>query len=88
MIKKILGTCITWKRLERISCLSPTRVVLPNFRVNEEIPFKYTGIGYSGPVYIKVASHTEKNYIALMTCAVTRTIHLELVRDLSVTSLF
>ena len=35
----------------------------------------------------KTASHTEKNYIALMTCATTRIIHLELMRDLSATSL-
>ena len=87
VVKKILGTCITWKRHERISCLSPATVLLPNFRVNEERPFKYTGIGYCGPVYIKVASYTEKNYIALITCAVARIIHLELVRNLSVASL-
>ena len=32
---------------------------------------------------MRTASHTEKNCIVLMTCAATRMIHLELVRDLS-----
>ena len=60
---------------------------LPDFRVNEERPFKYTGINYCEPVYIKTTSHTKKNYIALITCAATRMIHLQLVRDLLATSL-
>ena len=74
-VKKIIGTCITCKKLEGISYRSPQTASLPDFRVNEERLFKYTGIDYCGTVYIKKASHTEKNYIALMTYAVTRTIH-------------
>ena len=79
-VKKIIGVCITCKRLERISYRSPPTAPLPDFRVNEERPFKYTGINYCRPVYIRTASHTKKNYIALMTCTITRMIHLELVR--------
>ena len=60
-MKKIIGTCITCKRLEGISYLSPPTAPLQDFRVNEERPFEHTGIGYCGPVYIKAASHTEKN---------------------------
>ena len=86
-VKKIIGACITCKRLERISYLSPPIAPLPDFTVNEERPFIYAGIDYCGPVYIRTASDTEKNYIALMTCTATRMIHLELVRDLSTTSL-
>ena len=86
-VKKIIGTCITCKRLEDFAYQSPPTAPLPDFRVNEERPFKYTGTDYCGPVYIKTASHTEKNYIALMTCAATRMIYLELVRHLSATSL-
>ena len=73
------------KKLEGISYLSPPTVPSPDLGVNEERPFKYTGINYCGPVYIKAASHSEKNYIALMTCAATSMIHLEFVRDLSAT---
>ena len=86
-VKKIIGSCITCKRLEDFAYQSLPTSPLPDFRVNEERPFKYTGTDYCGPVCIKTASHTEKNYIALMTCAATRMIYLELVRHLSATSL-
>ena len=86
-VKKIIGAHITCKRLEGVSYRSPPTAPLPDFRVNEERPFKYTGIDYCGPAYIRAASHIKKNYIALMTCATTRMIHSELVRDLSATSL-
>ena len=36
---------------------------------------------------MRPASHTKKNYIALMTCAATRMIHLKLVTDLPAASL-
>ena len=84
-VKKIIGACITCKRLEGISYRSPPTVPLPDFRVHQERPLKYTGIDCCGPAYMRTASHTEKNYIVLMTCAATRMIHLELVRDLSAT---
>ena len=86
-VEKIIEVCVTCKRLEGISNQSPQTVPLSDFRVNEERPFKYTGIDYCGPVYIRTAGHINKDYIALMTCAATRMIHLELVRDLSATSL-
>ena len=87
-VNKIIGTCVTCKRFEGASYGSPSTVSLPDFRVNEKRPFKYTGMDYCGPVYIKTASLTKKNCITSMTCAATRMIHLELMRDLSVTSLF
>ena len=77
----------TMQKTQGISYRSPSTAPSPDFRVNEERPFQYTGIDYCGPVHIRTASHTEKNYIALMTCAATRIIHLELARDLSATSL-
>ena len=78
-----METCITCKRIKRISYRSPPTMSLPDFRVNEERPFKYMGINYCGPVYINTASHTKKNYIDLSTCAAIRMIHLELVRFIS-----
>ena len=78
---------MTSKKTEIISYRSPPTLPLPNFRVNQERLFKYTGIDCCGPVYVKTASCTKKNYIALMTCVATRMIHLGLVRDLSAASL-
>ena len=79
--------CVTCKRLEGTPYQSSPTAPLPDFRVNEGRPFKYTDIDYWGPVYTKTVGHTEKNCIALITCATTSMIHLEVVRDLSATSL-
>ena len=86
-VNKIIGICVTCKRLEGTPYQSSPTAPLPDFRVNEGRPFKYTDIDYWGPVYTKTVGHTEKNCIALITCATTSMIHLEVVRDLSATSL-
>ena len=84
---KIIGTCKTCKRPKGILYRSLPTALSSDFRVDEERPFKYTGIDYCASAYIKTASHTKKNYIALMTCEATRMIHLELLKDYNITCL-
>ena len=52
-------------------------------------PFKYIGIDFCGPVIIKSEKSINNNYIALRTCpsSWTRQVYLELVPDLSLTTL-
>ena len=57
------------------------------FKRLEERPFKYIGIDYCGNVCSKIASQTEKNHIALVSCAAIRMMHLEFVTDVSTTLL-
>ena len=56
---------------------------LPADRVNTQKPFAVTGIDFAGPLYVKVGSNTTKSYIALLTCATTRAVHLELCTDMT-----
>lgn len=62
---------------------------LPKDRIDQAPPFKVCGIDFAGPVYIKGPSYYERNknldkaYICLITCAVTRALHLELLPSLS-----
>ena len=62
---------------------------LLRFRVAEEPAFTYTGVNFAGPLYVKMAgSATEsKTWICLYTCYVIRTIHLDLVPDMTAESL-
>ena len=47
---------------------------------------KKTGVGFAGPLHVKNATNgTDKVYIALFSCCVTRALHLDLVKDLSAT---
>ena len=61
----------------------------PKERVNEALPFEYTGLDYFGSLYIKQypdASHQQaekKVWVCLFTCLVVRAVHLEIVEDMS-----
>jgi len=53
--------------------------------VNEAPPFTYTGVDYTGPLYVRAQGegNSYKVWICLFTCCVTRAVHLELVIDMS-----
>lgn len=60
---------------------------LPEFRVNQYLPFFNTGLDYAGPLLIKDRStrgaKLTKAYICLFVCMSVKAIHLELVPDLT-----
>ncbi|XP_053686507.1 uncharacterized protein LOC128736049 [Sabethes cyaneus] len=49
-------------------------------------PFSFTGIDYLGPVNVTVARDSEKRWIAVFTCFVTRAVHLEVSASLTTQS--
>ena len=84
MVKKVLGRCVTCKRLEGKPYGSPPVAPLPDFRVKEAAPFSKVGVDFAGPLFIKGTNGSmNKVYIALFSCCVTRAVHLDLVEDLS-----
>ena len=61
---------------------------LPEFRVKGGKSFESVGIDFCGPLYIKTEKEImKKAYIALITCATTRMVHLELSNNLTTISL-
>lgn len=59
---------------------------LPADRVNRNRAFAVTGVDFCGPFYIRPqprAKSLVKSYVAVFTCFVTRSTHLEVVMDLS-----
>jgi transposase InsO family protein len=42
-----------------------------------------TGIDFTGPLFVKEHGEAIKSYVCLFTCASTRAVHLELLKDLS-----
>ena len=58
---------------------------LPTFRVKEDPPFSYTGVDFAGPLHVHPYSLTESNkvWICLFTCLVTRAVHFDVVTDLT-----
>ena len=50
---------------------------LPDYRVRQSRPCQFTGVDFTGPLYIKSADEAErpKVWLCLYTCAVTRAVH-------------
>ena len=84
MVKKTISNCVICKKLEGKPYKVAQAADLPDFRVREAAPFSKVGVDFAGPLFAKCCKDgTDKVYIALFSCCVTRAIHLELVRDLS-----
>ena len=83
-VKKLISKCVTCKKVGGKSYDAPPMASLPEFRVRESFPFSKVGVDFAGPLYVKgKTKETNKVYIALFTCCVTRAVHLELVEDLT-----
>ena len=86
LILKIIKKCFLCRRYEGKTYSYPDVPPLPSSRVNDDYVFKYTGIDYCGPLFVKnIYSEGEifKCWILLASCASTRFIHLDLVPDCS-----
>ena len=69
--------------LQGRATVMPDMPPLPKTRVAETVPFSRTGFDYLGPMYIKTCDGQKKVWVCLLTCIVTRAVHLELLMDMS-----
>ncbi|GFW21288.1 integrase catalytic domain-containing protein [Trichonephila clavipes] len=79
-IKFLLKTCISCKRFNS-NPGSQVTAPLPDVRVMESPPSSVVGLDFAGPLFVK--NNDTKQCILLITCAVTRSIHLELVGSMT-----
>lgn len=61
---------------------APQPPLLPECRVKEAPAFSYTGVDFAGPLVISTFQ-SNKAWMALFTCYVTRAVHLDTVSDQS-----
>ncbi|GBM58857.1 hypothetical protein AVEN_87150-1 [Araneus ventricosus] len=78
-VKSCLNKCLICKKF-KVRPGNQIMAPLPANRIQASYPFENVGIDFAGPIYTR---NTDKAYIALFTCAVTRAIHLEVVSSLS-----
>ena len=50
-------------------------------RVNKSLSFATCGLDFPGPLYVR--KNSDKYYILLITCATTRAVHLEHIKDMT-----
>ena len=89
--KRIIKQCIICRKFHGVPFKPQPTPDLPDMRVADAPPFIFTVLDFTWPLYITSSKEGQSNeiaqtYICLYTCASTRAIHLELLRDLSVKS--
>ncbi|WKY01360.1 hypothetical protein Q1695_015398 [Nippostrongylus brasiliensis] len=73
--------CIQCQRVNNLPFRYPEQGPLPKRRVIRSHPFQHVGLDYFGPLTVSNAGNTEKCYGIIITCLVTRLVHLEVVQD-------
>ncbi|UYV78167.1 hypothetical protein LAZ67_16000353 [Cordylochernes scorpioides] len=85
-VKRCIRECVTFCRYNRVT-QGQLMSDLPKERLTPGKPFSISGVDYAGPVNLRMSKgrgrKTEKGYICLFVCFVTRAVHLELVTDAS-----
>ena len=86
--RNIIHKCVTCRRFEG-PFKAPQPPPLPECRVKEAQAFSYTGVDFAGTFMVRVSrcSQSNKVWMALFTCYVTRAVHLDAVPDQSTLAL-
>ena len=84
VIRKLLRHCVTCQKVQGKPYQIPDPPPLIKERIQNAQPFEFTGVDFTGALYVRNGGDESKVYICLFTCAVSRALHLEIVTDLTV----
>lgn len=79
LAKRVKRFCVACQKLDAAALNAPA-APLPADRATKAAPFSVIGVDYCGPLF---CLPNKKVYILLISCAVTRAVHMELVDSLS-----
>ena len=86
-MKNLLLRCVACQRIKSGTIKRPPPPPLPAERVKWVPPFTNVGVDHMGSFTIKDEKGSKtKAYICIFVCATTRSVHLEVVENLSTTS--
>lgn len=80
-VTSIIRRCAACQRMNNLPYKYPEQGHLPTRRVTRSRPFEHVGLDYFGPLSVKSEGGIEKCYGSILTCLVTRLVHLDLVSD-------
>ncbi len=81
-VAKLIHRCVKCRRL-RQPAEEQRMAELPKERVEVSAPFTYCGIDCFGPFITKKARKEQKRYGLIFTCLASRSVHIEMLEDLS-----
>jgi len=82
-IKSLQRNCVICHKVSGNPYPAPVPAPLPTIRTQDVHPFTYTGVDFSGALYVRHGGKEIKVYLSLFTCATTRVLHLDIIQDLS-----
>ncbi|VDO95265.1 unnamed protein product [Heligmosomoides polygyrus] len=82
-VTTVIRRCMGCQKMNNLPYKYPDQGHLPARRVTRSRPFEHIGLDYFGPLSVKGEAGPEKCYGCIITCLVTRLIHLELASDVS-----
>ena len=82
-VSSVLNNCFICRKFNSRSFDYPIETDLPGDRVNLIVPYKVCGIDFTGNFSIKLNGVLSKMYILIFTCYSIRSIHLEILPDMS-----
>lgn len=83
--RNIIHKCVTCRKFEGPPFKAPRPPPLPECRVKQAPAFSYTGVDFAGPFMVRASqcSQSNKIWMVLFTCYVTRAVHLDAAPDQS-----
>ncbi|XP_077973314.1 uncharacterized protein LOC144428239 [Styela clava] len=86
VVKRIIRNCIFCKKINA-SMGKQFMADLPKDRVTpDQPPFTCVGVDNFGPIFVKQGRSSVKRWGLIITCAITRAVHLEIVHSMNVNS--
>ncbi|VDL84095.1 unnamed protein product [Nippostrongylus brasiliensis] len=85
-VTKIIRKCVNCQKMNNLPYKYPEQSDLPSRRVKKSRPFAHVGLDYFGPLSVKEEDQVNKCYGCIITCLVTRLVHLDIVTDASTTT--
>ncbi|VDM64583.1 unnamed protein product, partial [Angiostrongylus costaricensis] len=81
--KKVIRRCLPCQKMNSLPYNYPSMDDLPERKVRRSRPFEHVGVDYFGPLTAKNSEGTTNVYGIIITCATTRLLHLELVKNVT-----
>ena len=82
-VKAVLHPCILCRRMNALAYRYPKMTDMPKDRVRFVRPYQHVGIDYTGHIWCRDKGQTVKLYILLFTCLNVRSVHIELIPEMS-----
>ena len=83
-VKSELSKCTICKRFNNLAFKYPSLTNLPEHCVNLVNRYENTGIDYTGHLWVYKNGKVEKMYLLIFICLAIRSIHIEIVQDMSI----